>query len=91
MAEVRVFWPQKLLHFDHVLATAEKSCANKEIHFSQINISLLANFECFLEENAFLDKKIFRPNVKTAVFSVIPAGTRSVVIVARTVPLSFVD
>ena len=59
------------------LATTGKSCANKKLPFSQIDISLLANFGCFLEEKGFLAER------KNGRFSVIPAGTRSTVIVGH--------
>ena len=52
----------------NVLPTTGKNCANKKVPFSQINISLLANFECFLEENAFLDKKFFSAKCKNGRF-----------------------
>ena len=44
-AEIRVFGPKKrpLLDYSHVLATTRKSCANKKVPFSQIDISLLAS------------------------------------------------
>ena len=49
------FWAQKKGHFllgHHVLATTWQSCANKKVTFSQIDISLLAEFGCFfLEEH----------------------------------------
>ena len=37
-----------LLSSNHVLATTGKSCANKKVPVSKINISLLANFGSFL-------------------------------------------
>ena len=57
--------------------TTGKSSANKKVPFLQINISLLANFGCFLEEKGFLAER------KNGRFSVIPAGTRSTVIVGH--------
>ena len=45
------FWAQKnhpLLYPKHVLASIGKSCSKKKYAFSQMNISLLRNFECFL-------------------------------------------
>jgi len=75
------------INIKNVLAVAGKSCANKKVPFSQINISLLADF---------WPKEHYSANHKSGRFSVIPAGTRSVVIVghflmAPTVPPSFVD
>ena len=51
------FWAQKrrpLLNGNHALATT--GCAKKKVLFSQMNISLLANFGCFFGggENRFL-------------------------------------
>ena len=37
-----------LLGTNHVLATTGKSCSKKKVASSQINISLLRNFGCFL-------------------------------------------
>ena len=53
-----------LFSSNHVLATTEKSCANKKVPFSQINISVLANFGWF---RIFGQKNAYQPNVKTAV------------------------
>ena len=75
----------------------EKRCANKKVPFSQIDISLLANFgSLFLKKNGFLDKNHYLAKRKNGRLSVIPAGTSSVVsvghfFVAPTVPPSFVD
>ena len=42
----------------HVLAMTGKKCANKKVPFSQMNISLLANFGCFfVGKSGFLAKK----------------------------------
>ena len=54
------FGPQKkhpLLYSNHVLATTGKSCANKKVPFSQINISVSANCRCFFGKNGFLATK----------------------------------
>ena len=42
-----------LLSSNHVLATTGQSCAKEKVPFSQINISLLADFECFFGKNGF--------------------------------------
>ena len=45
------FWAQKkhtLLNSNHVLATTGKSCSKKKVAFSQIYITLLRYFCCFL-------------------------------------------
>ena len=66
------FWAQKehsLLGRNHVLATNGQSYAKKEVPFSQISISLLADFGCFLEKKKnriFSLFSAFRQNVKTA-------------------------
>ena len=52
MAKKRIFGPAKkraLFNSYHVLATTGKSCENKKVPFSQINISLLANLFFFLK------------------------------------------
>ena len=50
-AVIRIFG---LLNSNHVLATTRQSCAKEKVPFSQINISLLADFWCFfLEKNGF--------------------------------------
>ena len=88
-------WAQKKRS---LLATTGQICAKNKAPFSQINISLLADFDCvFLEEKTdFWPKNRFLTKRKHGRFSVIPAGTRSVVnvgyfLVARKVPPSFVD
>ena len=43
-----------LLSSNHVLATTGKSCANKKVPYSKINISLLANFGSFFWEQRIL-------------------------------------
>ena len=50
------FWAKKraLLAGRHVLATTGQSFAKKKVPFSQINISILANFVCFLGKNGLL-------------------------------------
>ena len=55
-AEFRIFGAKKkctLLNRNHVLATTGQSCAKEKVPFSQINISLLADFECFFGKNGF--------------------------------------
>ena len=63
--------PKKITSYSghHVLAMTGKSCANKKVPFSQININILANFGCFFGEKKtiFLPKNAFQLNVKTAV------------------------
>ena len=51
-AKIRVFGLKKhpLHNSNPVLVTTVKSCANEKVPFSQINISILANFGCFLGE-----------------------------------------
>ena len=57
-----------LLDSNHVLATTRKSCSEKKVSFSQINISLLRNFgRFFWLECIFGQKNTFRLNVNTAV------------------------
>ena len=54
------FRPKKhqLLCRNPVLATTRLNCAKKKVPFSQINISILANFGCFFGKKAdFLPKK----------------------------------
>ena len=51
----QIFWPKTEFDSNHVLATTGESCTNEEVPFSQIGISLLTNFGCFLEEK----KQIF--------------------------------
>ena len=53
---IRIFGAKKkctLLSSNHVLATTRQSCAKEKVPFSQINISLLADFGVFLEKNGF--------------------------------------
>ena len=65
--------------------------------FSQVNISLLANFECFfLEKTAFGQKNIFWPNIKASVSPKFqqepgPLSLWVIFLMARTVSTSFVD
>ena len=70
-AEIPIFWPQKkrtLFNSDHVLATTGQSCQKKKVPFSQMNISLLANFGIFFgKKRIFGPFSAFRQNVKTAV------------------------
>ena len=79
-----------LLNSNHVLATTGKSYTNKFQSFSQ-------DFRCFFgEKTDCWPKKHFSAKHKNGRFSIIPAGTRSVVIVglflmAPTVPPSFAD
>ena len=80
-AEIRIFWVKKkhpLLSSNHVLATTGQNCAKEKVPFSQINISLLADFGCFFgKKRIFGPFSAFRQSVKTAVyghFSVILAG-----------------
>ena len=84
-AEIRIFGAKKkhpLLSSNHVLATTGQSCAKEKVPFSQINISLLADFGCYFGKNRIFGPfSAFRQSVKTAVyghFSVILAGTGSV-------------
>ena len=83
-SKIRIYGPKKraLLAEDHVLATTGQSCAIKKVPFSQINISLLADFGCYFGKNRIFGPfSAFRQSVKTAVyghFSVILAGTGSV-------------
>ena len=42
-----------LLGQNHVLATTRQSCAKEKVPFSQINISLLADFGCYFGKNGF--------------------------------------
>ena len=84
-AEIRIFGAKKkhpLLDSNHVLATTGQSCAKEKVAFSQINISLLADFGCYFgKKQIFGPFSAFRQSVKTAVyghFSVILAGTGSV-------------
>ena len=79
--ENQVFVPKKmcsLLAGRHVLATIKQSCANKNVPFSQTTISLLLNFEHFWGKTDFRLKKH-----KYGRSSLIPGGTRTVVIVGR--------
>ena len=78
------FWGQKkhtLLNGNHVPATTGQSCTKEKVPFSQINISLLGDFGCFFGEkkNGFLPVVCFSAKRKNGLFSVIPAGTWSVV------------
>ena len=55
-AEIRIFGAKKknsLLDSNHVLATTGQSCAKEKVPFSQIDISLLADFGCFFGKNGF--------------------------------------
>ena len=67
------FWVQKkraLLDSNHVLATTGKSCQQKKVPLSPLNISLLGFLECFFgEKRIFGPFSPFRENVKTAVSS----------------------
>ena len=78
-------------------ATTGKSCAKKRVPFSYINVSLLPNFGVyFLSKTDFGPKKCFSTKRKNGCFFVVPARTKSVVIVghflmALMVPPSFVD
>ena len=65
-AEIRIFRAKKnsLLDSNHVLATTGQSCQKKKVPFSQMNISLLANFG---KKRIFGPFSAFRQNVKTAV------------------------
>ena len=70
--------------------------AKKVCNLFQNKYQSLSKFWVFFWENGFLDKKHSSAERKNGGFSVIPAGTRSVVIVgyflmAWTVALSFVD
>ena len=57
-----------LFNSDHVLATTGQSCQKKKVPFSQMNISLLANFGLFFgKKRIFGPFSAFRQNVKTAV------------------------
>ena len=52
-AKIRIFGAKKkhtLLNRNHVLATTGQSCAKEKVPFSQINISLLADFGCYFGE-----------------------------------------
>ena len=87
LAKNRDFGPKKKrspLQPNHVLATTGKSCSKKKVAFSQINISLLRNFGCFFWVKCiFGQKKHFSAEHKNGRFSVIPARTRSVVILGH--------
>ena len=55
-AEIRIFGAKKknsLLDPNHVLATTGQSCTKEKVPFSQINISLLADFGCYFGKNGF--------------------------------------
>ena len=57
-AEIQIFGAKKkhtLLNSNHVLATTGQSCAKEKVPFSQINISLLADFGCYFgrKKNGF--------------------------------------
>ena len=57
-----------LLDRSHVPATTGQSCQKKKVPFSQMNISLLANFGLFFgKKRIFGPFSAFRQNVKTAV------------------------
>ena len=84
-AEIRIFGAKKkhpLLNSNHVLARTGQSCAKEKVPFSQINISLLADFGCYFgKKRIFGPFSAFRQSVKTAIyghFSVILAETGSV-------------
>jgi hypothetical protein len=70
-AEIRIFGAKKkssLFNRSHVLATTGQSCQKKKVPFSQMNISLLANFGIFFgKKQIFGPFSAFRQNVKTAV------------------------
>ena len=57
------------LDSNHILATTGKSCANKKVPFSEINISLLADFGCLFKKKKriFGQKDTFWPNIKMVV------------------------
>ena len=79
LSRIRVFRPKKrsLLGSNYVLATTGKSCANKKVPFSQINMSLLADLWCFFfwkKKADFWPKKHFSVKRKNGRFSVIPPG-----------------
>merc|ERR1712051_1026085 len=65
------FWGQKkkpLFNRSHVPATTGQSCQKKKVPFSQMNISLLANFGIFFGKKLIFGPfSAFRQNVKTAV------------------------
>ena len=86
-AEIRIFGAKKNIHFfvlndNHVLAATGQSCAKEKVPFSQMNISLLADFGCYFgKKRIFSPFSTFRQSVKTAIyghFSVILAETGSV-------------
>ena len=57
-----------LFSANHVPATTGQSCQKKKVPFSQMNISLLANFGIFFgKKRIFGPFSAFRQNVKTAV------------------------
>jgi hypothetical protein len=70
-AENRIFGAKKkpsLFNRSHVPATTGQSCQKKKVPFSQMNISLLANFGLFFgKKRIFGPFSAFRQNVKTAV------------------------
>ena len=73
-----------LLRPNHVLATTGQSCQKKKVPFSQMNISLLANFGFFFWKNTYFRPVFhFSAKRKNGRFSVNPAGTGSVVIVGH--------
>ena len=89
----RIFWPKTkisgprkhpLLNSNHVLATTGKSCSKKKVPFSKIDISLLRNFRWFFGIKCISgQKKHFSAEPKNGRFSVIPARTRSIVILGH--------
>ena len=86
----RIFGPKSakkknsLSDSNHVLATTGQSCGNEKVPFPPMNSSLVSFLGCF-----FLGKIDFRPvfhfsaKRKSGRFSVIPAGTGSVVSVGH--------
>ena len=54
LAQILIFKKKDpLLNGHHVLAMTNQSCAKKIVPFSQINISILAEFGCFFGKNGF--------------------------------------
>ena len=93
------FWgPKKraLFNRNHVPATTGQSCQKKKVPFSQMNISLLANFGSFFgKKRIFGPFSAFRQNVKTAVSPYIrpgpgPLSLWVIYLLTRMVPTSFV-
>ena len=65
----------------HVLATTRQSCAMKKGTFSQIFISLCVDFGLFFSKKKWIFGPFlhFLAKLKNSAFSIIPAGTRSIV------------